>query len=352
MITVASMALKKGMVLAENVTTHKDEVLIQAGTTVNQDVLDKLKKYNILCVNIQDAMDRASTHFERVQADPAFIHFQEVYQRAMTQYQQIISNLIERHYTINFSALMDLYDEIIVCVKSPEQLLDFLYNQSPTEYEITHTHCFNSALICGVFADWLNFKDSEKATLIQAGFVYDIGKLLLPPALLWKSGRYTPEETMQMQTHTRLGYQIAIDAAVPETVARTILTHHEKVNGTGYPNGLKTSDILKYSKVLSIVDSYEAMTAARTYRRPMMPFEIISILHNDGARKYDNVYLIPLLCHLAQIQIGSKVRLSDGRVASVKYINKNDLSHPILIDEQEKLIDTSREPNVSMTIML
>lgn len=352
METLACISLKRGMIIAQDVMSHKNDVLVPAGTAVTPEIIDKLKKYNILVVTIKDALDLATTHFERIQASPDFQNFQEVYQTCMTEYQSAVKNLIEKHYTINYSLLMSLYDRMVSCTSSPEKLLDFLYNQMPTEDEITHAHCLKSALICGVFGKWISFSDVEIRTLIQAGFVYDIGKLLVPQELLWKSGKLTEEERKEVQNHTVLGCQLMRNAAAPEEVANTVLTHHERIDGTGYPNGLKDKEISKYAKVLSIIDSYEAMTAARTYRNPLMPFEIIGILSEDAGTKFDSQYLFPILYHLATLQIGSHVRLSDGRDVTVKYINKNLMKYPIVMDENEKLIDLSKEPETKIVTIL
>ena len=352
MQTVACISLQEGMILGTDVLSHRGDVIAKKGDEVNLKLISKFKRYNVMVVDVLDAMDLANTYFERVQVSPGFKKFMNSYQEAYATYKEIIMNLITKHYTINFPALLSLYDSVRKTIRTDEDLIDYMYNQMVAEDEITHAHCFKSALLAGTFADWCQFTNAEKLILIQAAFVYDIGKLLLPNELLWKTGIYTPEEKLEIQRHTTLGYDMLMQSAAPYDVCMAVLSHHERVDGSGYPNHLKREDISKYAKILAIIDTYEALSAARTYRSAKLPLEIISTLQEDGMVKYDIVYLLPIMQHLSNMLVGRKVLLSNGKEMIIRYINNNNLSKPILEDNEHHLFDLSRMTDTKIVTML
>ena len=105
--------------------------------------------------------------------------------------------------------------------------------------------------------------------------LHDIGKLKIDPKILNKKGKLTDEEFEEIKKHPVLGYEIVKDMDLPEKIKEAVLMHHEKINGTGYPSGLKGEEISNYAKIVSICDIYDAMTSTRTYRKRFCPFQVI-----------------------------------------------------------------------------
>lgn len=113
----------------------------------------------------------------------------------------------------------------------------------------------------------LGLKDHELDELSLLGILHDIGKIAIPDHILTKPGPLTEEEWIEMKRHPEIGYRIA--QASPElfSIAEYILCHHERWDGMGYPQGLKGEEIPMLSRILTIVDAYDAMTSARTYKK-------------------------------------------------------------------------------------
>lgn len=121
--------------------------------------------------------------------------------------------------------------------------------------------------------------------------------------------------------------------------------HHERYDGSGYPSMLHDQQIDIFAQYMSIIDSYEAMTSARTYRESKHPFEIIEIFQKQQGQYNSNI-LNKILYDLANHTIGLKVSLSDDRKAEVILINQPDLSRPLLRDESNQFINLMEQRNL------
>lgn len=338
MKSIARMALKNGMVLGEDVYSYQNDLIYSKDTVVDENVIARLARHSIMVVAVKEEIDYATTHFEKVRLSTEFKYFEFTYNDCMPIYRNIMTEFVERGVPFRMSRLMELYVKISSCARNGEQLLDFLYNMLPSEDDMTHAHCLNSALIAGVFGTWLGLSKEDIFLLIQCGFFYDIGKLKLSKELLWKPGKLTELEFTQLKTHTMLGFDLLKDQNLNEHVIRATLMHHERCDGTGYPSKLKSDRIDIFAKYIAIIDAYEAMTSARTYRQSLNPFQVISNFERDGYVKYDAAILRPILYHIASTQLGFNVRLSNDEEAMIILINQDHVSRPLL-KAGEKTID-------------
>lgn len=336
MKSMARICLQNGMEIASDVLNYQGNVLIPKGTIIDANVIGKLTRNAIICVDIMEKSDYATTHFEKLRFSEEFKSFEENYRRLMPVYKQMMTDFVDHAAPINFSKLMEIHDTLRSCTRTGEHLLDFLYNMLPDEDELTHAHCLNSALIAGVFADWLSLNQVKRTELIECGFLYDIGKLKLPNDILWKPGKLTELEFRQIKTHTMIGYYLLEHEPISECIKRCALMHHERCDGSGYPSKLKGNQIDIYAKYMSIIDAYEAMTSPRSYRESLTPLQVIARFEDD-AFKYDNELLRPILKRLADSQIGLTVRLNNDTKWEVFIISPAKLSRPILKNGDELL---------------
>jgi len=351
MKSIARMSLKPGMEIAENVYSYDNKLILKKDTILEAADIKKLAIYSIVCISIKDAEDYATTHFEKLRLTNAFQNFERVYKNNLNVFKFMTNNLITKGTPINMESLMLLHNNVRACATSGEQLLDMLYNMLPSEDDMTYVHCFNSALVCNVFGQWLCISKEDIVTLTLCGFFYDIGKMKLPNNLIWKPGKLTDLEYDWIKTHTDLGYDILKNSGLNSHILNCALMHHERCDGSGYPNHLTEDKIDFFSKCISIVDSYEAMTSARIYRTSLNPFQIINDFENKGLEKYSIYIIKPILEHIANNQLGKTVRLSDDTIGEVIYINKDALAYP-LIKVNNTVIDLSLKKDIDIKYML
>lgn len=154
-----------------------------------------------------------------------------------------------------------------------------------TSYDFyTYTHSVNVGVFSMLLAKGL-FRRSDSHDMHELGagfFLHDIGKVRVDPAILNKAGRLTEEEMGQMRSHPYQGYKILSEARQLSEESRIIvMQHHEREDGTGYPNGLKGGDIHLYGRICCIADVYDALTAERSYKKRLTPFEALKIMREE-----------------------------------------------------------------------
>lgn len=147
----------------------------------------------------------------------------------------------------------------------------------------TAGHGRRTALMMELIGDELGMFDrcSREAARIGA-ILHDIGKVGIPDAILLKQGRLTTEEYAVIKAHPSIGFDILKLAFKHEEILRIVRHHHERLDGTGYPDGLRGHELPDYVKVLSVCDCFDAMTSTRSYRRAMTEEDALSILTDDA----------------------------------------------------------------------
>jgi len=153
--------------------------------------------------------------------------------------------------------------------------------------EETEEHTERLADYVRRMGQWLNLSQSQMDNLTLLSLLHDIGKIGIPEHILHKPGKLTDEEWIIMRKHTEIGYRIALASPELHTIAPYILTHHERWDGKGYPNGVKGDDIPLLARILSIVDAFDAMTQDRVYRKGMDVEAAILELRRCAGSQFD-----------------------------------------------------------------
>jgi len=143
-------------------------------------------------------------------------------------------------------------------------------------------HCARIAATGVGFASRLGFARSDLLVLLAAAYLHDIGKLFVPPEILFKPGQLTAGEFEVLKTHTIRGEEICRPFEKLASVLPLIRHHHERWDGSGYPEGLAGERIPVLARVLQLSDFFDVMTCYRPYRRSMSPREIVDVLKRDA----------------------------------------------------------------------
>jgi diguanylate cyclase (GGDEF)-like protein/putative nucleotidyltransferase with HDIG domain len=153
--------------------------------------------------------------------------------------------------------------------------------------QTTHDHLQRVRIYAIEVAKELGVKGSELEALHAAALLHDIGKLAVPEHIIAKPGRLTPEEFEKMKIHTVVGAEILERVRFPYPVVPIVRAHHEKWDGSGYPFGLKGTDIPIGARVLSAVDYLDALASDRQYRRAMPLDEVMKRIDEESGKAFD-----------------------------------------------------------------
>ncbi|HOO27199.1 MAG TPA: HD-GYP domain-containing protein, partial [Lachnospiraceae bacterium] len=155
--------------------------------------------------------------------------------------------------------------------------------------EETKAHTLRLSDICLKIAEQLEQHTEIKNRLALLAVLHDIGKVGIPDHILGKPEALTEDEWQIMKTHPEIGYRIASNVPELHAVANEILHHHEKWDGTGYPSGLKGEKIPINCRILSVVDSYDAMTNDRVYRKARTHEQAMDELRRFAGIQFDPI---------------------------------------------------------------
>jgi diguanylate cyclase (GGDEF)-like protein/putative nucleotidyltransferase with HDIG domain len=204
----------------------------------------------------------------------------------------------------------------------------------------THEHLRRVVLYAEAIGKELKLPEDQMSALKAAALLHDIGKLAVPEYIISKPGRLTDEEFEKMKTHTVVGAEILERAQFPYPVVPIVRSHHEKWNGTGYPDGLKGDEIPIGARILAVVDSFDALASDRQYRRALPPDRAIAAIQQEAGQAYDPVIVQVLERLYAKIEpVVSRRPAAEPRLSTNVRIQKGEPPRAGL--SIEKAADTS-----------
>jgi HD-GYP domain-containing protein (c-di-GMP phosphodiesterase class II) len=217
-----------------------------------------------------------------------------------------------------------------------------LFAQLKAEGDFRFKHSIGVAYIAALLGRALKMDEKEITQLTTAASLCDIGSVKLPNSLVHKTSELDADEYELMKQHTTMGNWLLKDTALDPRIALVALQHHEREDGSGYPEKLTGSQIHMFSKIVALADVYVAMTSERP-QRPALPFyQVINSLYGDILEKrFDSRIGLTFLNLLMSAQVGSNVLLSNGETATIVLINANFPASP-LISFDGQFIDLSK----------
>ncbi len=219
----------------------------------------------------------------------------------------------------------------------------------------SYTRALGSSLWCAVFGRHLGVSERDIKTLALGGILLDVGKTRLPPELLGKTSALTPQEWSMMSTHVELGVKIISQAKakrakdIPHAVLQMVACHHERFDGSGYPQRLANDEIPLFSRMAGIADSYDAMTTSRPFlsASPRSPHEAITELYEHRDSLFQAQLVEQFIQAIGLYPTGSLVELSTGEVGAVIAVNGLRRLRPAVM----LLLDENKEPMPQFRIL-
>lgn len=181
---------------------------------------------------------------------------------------------------------------------------------------------YNHALACSAlsaaFGRHIGFPEDLLVDMASGGLLLDVGKLRVREELVARAGALTPAESREMRAHVEHGLAILDEGrVVPDHIREMVRGHHERDNGSGYPDGLPSDRIPLLARIAGVIDAYDAMTSARRYRAPVSRHAALQELYRERDRLFAAEIVEQFMQCMSVYPTGSLVELSSGEVAIV-----------------------------------
>ncbi|EJW18827.1 HD-GYP domain-containing protein [Paenibacillus alvei] len=185
------------------------------------------------------------------------------------------------------------------------------------------------ALTSYLIGQWSGYPSKEGMQVALSGLLHDIGKAKVDNDVWYKKGLLTDSEKIEMRKHTQYGYELLRNVpAINDGVKLAALQHHERLDGSGYPLGVKGDRIHPYAKIVAIADIFHAMTQNRVYKRASSPYMALERLKEDSFGKLDPQLVRTFILKVAQMHQNAFVKLNDGRVGRIVFTEDSYLTRP------------------------
>jgi len=215
--------------------------------------------------------------------------------------------------------------------------------------EYTYTHSINVSLLAVILGKHLEL---DKGTLLQlglAGMYHDVGKARIPEKILNKPGKLSPSEFQIMKSHTLEGYKImAPQPDLDPEILRAVVEHHERHDGSGYPRGLTGEQVGRFSRIISVVDVYDALTSRRVYKSAIPPAKALSMMYQWREKDFPHQAIENFIRCIGVFPVGSFVQLSGGEYGIVASVNPLKPTKP----EVKVIMDAKMRPQIPHSLDL
>ncbi|WP_100638944.1 HD-GYP domain-containing protein [Marinobacter salexigens] len=214
----------------------------------------------------------------------------------------------------NARAVVNDCVESVLRNESALMLLTRIKNQD----EYTAEHCINVSILAAAFGKHLGMIRGEIQNLALCGMLHDVGKTRIPNEVLNKPGRLTSEEFDLMKNHAVHGRTILMSTgAALNTAVDVAFSHHERIDGKGYPRGLPAEKIPYFAKIIALVDTYDAITSKRVYQKALASMHALEIIHKNRGTQFDAELADEFIQMIGVYPPGSIVEMMNGEVGIV-----------------------------------
>jgi HD-GYP domain-containing protein (c-di-GMP phosphodiesterase class II) len=319
--------VKPGDKVAKPIFQENGNVLLGEGVELNDRYIDRLFNLGIDFLFIEDGLtadlipeDTIRDETRKQAVDTIYKTMNSFKDQTVTKGRTIAPDMGRNFRAVFGQIMQDLSSR-------PNMLVNLTSIHAMDAYLFQHS--FNVAVLAGIMGIAKGFNRNQLEELGIGALLFDIGMTKMPPKLLANKGSLSAEERTLLHSHAKDGFDILRkyhDISIVS--AHCALQHHERFNGSGYPRGLKESEIHMYAQIVGLADTFDALTSPRPYRKRYTASEAIEFLFAAGGTFFD-LELIKLFCkHISIYPISTSLLLSTGQVGVVSENNELAVHRP------------------------
>lgn len=325
MVRVEISKVQSGYFLACDAIHSSGRVLCKEGTVLTNDVI------NYIISSSNESFVVCVESFEDVK--PRLSHDGVV----ASKYISLILSQLSSYMNVSFRKGESI-------VKIAGQLSSYLLEHRDILQELitirhihdyTYNHCLNVAIIACQIGVELGLTESEIRALVLGSLLHDLGKIDIPVEILDKPSKLSDDEFCTIKQHPQFGCDLLESVDLDDRAHAIVIQHHEKLDGTGYPNKLHYNKIHDLSKIAAVADIFDAVTSERSYHKPMATHKAVDLLIKDAeSGKVDKLVVDSLKECVVMYPINTYLTLSNGMSGFVVDSGVNNM--PVIFDIQCK----------------
>jgi HD-GYP domain-containing protein (c-di-GMP phosphodiesterase class II) len=309
---ISTIHLKEGMVLGKSLTGVDGALLLRQGQIIHNSYIKKIKALGFNGVYISDEISN-DIYIDDVVSEDVRIKAVNAVKNIFVSQEKLDS----REFTKNVDKTKMLVENIVEQIFKNKRLMVNMVDLKIFD-EYTFFHSVNVSVLSVAIGTQMNFNREELYKLGLGGVLHDVGKVFISKEILDKTSKLTEDEFDRIKEHSALGYDyLRRKFDIPKECSLGVLQHHEKYDGTGYPDKIKSDSISLYGKIISVADVYDALTSDRPYRKAMLPSEAMEYIMGGSGTLFDPDVAFSFTRKVAVFPVGICVKLSDGRNAIV-----------------------------------
>lgn len=322
-------SLCSGAILGKTIFNERGSVLVSAGTVLTEKMIKRLIDFQIPFVYIEDEKSKEIEVSEVISSELRI----ETIQTIQSTFEKLNMNdvldgaIVVEKATAKFT---DLIRTIMEEMQNQEDLLTLIADVYLHDKYI-FSHSLNVALYSLALGTEMNLDNKQLETLGMGALLHDVGKMLIPLDVLKKPEKLSDAEFEKMQKHAEYGFHLIKNIhTLSLHIAHCAYQHHERMDGSGYPRGLKGDQIHELAKIIAVADVFDAVTSRRVYREALLPHEALELLYAGAGNQFDVQVVDAFRRAVAIYPNGLEIELNDGRKGLVARQNIGIGDRPII----------------------
>jgi putative nucleotidyltransferase with HDIG domain len=347
-------SLKLGMCISSDIFNDLGNIILAKGTEITERHLEYFRTHNIEQIfvdsqfsNLYDSMSprlKVTDKYRNINA-----HYAEILNQFKNLYYKVRS---DGEIALDFDALKEEMTPFVEELLEDNDILGSLRLVSFKE-SYHFTHAVNVCMLGAMLGKWLRLDRNTIQMIAMAGLLHDVGKTQIPQELLDKREPLTLQEKESLKAHAKLGYEmLKNNERIPKEVLAAILFHHERSDGSGYPSGIHEDQTPYLARIIGVVDVFDAITSDRIYKDGVSSFQAFSIIKDESFRGLDPNISEIFLSNIASHFVNNRVKLSNGKIGDVVYVNRYALNRPLVKLQSGEFVDLSTDYSLEIQEVL
>ncbi|WP_232732110.1 HD-GYP domain-containing protein [Bacillus sp. mrc49] len=344
---VKTRYLTEGCILSKEIRGLADRPIMYEKTILTAESIEALEAFLISEVSVEKTLIDGKKFLPKEVIDPELDELEEssdftdLYLKSVQTYKRLFRNWQAGSKVEVAMIRLIIIPLVDKALEEPGNILMLHHYCNKEDY--TFHHAISIGLIGSYIASKMKYSKADVYQVAIGGCLADCGMAKVAPRLLNKMEDLTAEDYEEIHNHPIFSYKMIKDSSIiKDSVKIAILEHHGRLDGTGYPKRLNAKPMNLFSKIIAVADVFHAMTSERVYRKKQSPFRVLEMILHDDFGKFDIEVVKTLLSSFSSFSIGSRVKLNNGFIAEIIFIDASNQTRPIVqVKDSEEIINLS-----------